>query len=75
MGRLGKNNSAERLCKADNAVRNYAKGKKRLSEREDKKMHKLLEKRAEAMSDYFGVKIHPICSSYKESKKMRKKFK
>ncbi len=75
MGLFSKKSSSEKLYEADKAVRNFAKGKKNLSEKEHKQLHKLLKKRADAMSDAYGVKISPVFSSYKEAKKFRERNK
>ena len=73
MGLFNKKSPSEKLYEVDKAVRNFAKGKKNLSEKEHKQLHKLLKKRANAMSEAYGVKISPIFSSYKEAKKFREK--
>lgn len=60
MGLFSKKSPAEKLFNADKAVRNFAKGKKKLSSSEHRTMSKLLKKRASAMSEACGVKISSI---------------
>ena len=73
MGLFSKKSPAERLFNADKAVKNFVKGKKKLSSSEHKTMSKLLKKRASAMSDVCGVKISSI--SGKDFQKCLKKNK
>lgn len=70
MGLFSKKSPAEKLFNIDKAVKKIAKGKKKLSNSEHKKMSKLLKKRASAMSKVCGVKISSI--SGKDFKKFLK---
>ena len=49
-----------KLTKADNAVSKYAKSHKAMNKRHHKKFRKLLKKRAAAMSNATGIKIHSL---------------
>ena len=64
---------AEKLFDVDKAVRNFAKGKKKLSSIEHIKLRSLLKKRAKAMSKVCGVKISSV--SGKDFKRFLKKYK
>lgn len=75
MGLFNKKSAAEKLYDADKAVRTFSKSKKSFNEKDYKKFHGLLEKRAKTMSDVYGVKISPIFSSTKEAKKFRERNK
>lgn len=69
MGFFKRKSKEERLYNANQAVKKFVKGKRRLNEREHKKLNSLIAKRAKASSDVLGIKIGSI--NYKDSKKFR----
>lgn len=56
-----KKTASERLYRVDQAVRKFCDSHKgKLSPRQHKKLEKLLDNRADAISDVLGVRIHSI---------------
>ena len=70
MGFFKRKSKEQRLFDADQAVKKFVKGKKKLNDIQHKKLDSLIAKRAKATSDVLGIKIGSI--SYKDAKKFRK---
>lgn len=59
---FGRKKNGNDLYRADRAVRSFcARHKGDLSKRQHKKLRKLLNRRAAAISDCLGVTVHSVC--------------
>ena len=58
--------AVEKIFEAEEEMERITKGKKGLNEEEHKELRKSLKNRADALSEYYGVKIHSLFVSIKE---------
>ena len=70
MGLFKKKPAADRLYDIDQKIQRFSDRKKSLSDRDHRKLQKMLDNRADAMSEVLGVKVYSLSGDgFRKTKK------